>query len=181
MKNILVFCGASMGVRPVAAESARALGKLLADNGLRLIYGGGQIGIMGVLANSVLENGGSVTGVQPRFLDTREITHNGLTELIWVETMHERKQKMSDLADAIIALPGGFGTMDELFEILTWKQLALHNRPIGLLNVDGYYDGLIQQMDTMVEWGLLSPTNRHLVSIANTPEMLLQQLSALSA
>jgi hypothetical protein len=181
MKNILVFCGASMGNRPEGATAARTLGKLLAENNLRLIYGGGQIGIMGVLANTTLENGGSVTGVQPRFLDTREITHNGLTELIWVETMHERKQKMSDLADAIIALPGGFGTMDELFEMLTWKQLDLHARPVGLLNVGGYYNGLVQQMDTMMEWGLLSPENRALLVVAESPAELLAQLSVWSA
>ncbi|WP_157053889.1 TIGR00730 family Rossman fold protein [Paenibacillus sp. D9] len=143
MNAIAVFCGSSMGARPTYAEGAARLGSELARRGITLVYGGASVGIMGVLADSVLQAGGQVIGVIPTMLEEREISHRGLTELIVVGSMHERKLKMSELADGFIAMPGGPGTMEELFEIVTWGQLGLHRKPIGLLNVDGYYDGLI--------------------------------------
>src|SRR5690606_15661454 len=138
MNNIVVFCGSSIGTDRVYEEQAFLLGKTLAEASLGLVYGGAKVGLMGAVADGALGHGGKVVGVLPRFLQTREIAHDGLTELFIVETMHERKTKMNELCDGIIALPGGFGTMEEFFEMLTWGQLGLHQKPVGLLNTDGF-------------------------------------------
>ncbi|MFO0929845.1 MAG: TIGR00730 family Rossman fold protein [Gemmataceae bacterium] len=146
-RAVCVFCGSSTGNRVEYTDAARALGRALSERGLTLVYGAGDIGLMGLLADAVLETGGRVIGVIPRALVDRELGHNGLTELHVVETMHQRKALMADRADAFLALPGGFGTGDELFEILTWAQLGIHTRPIGLVNVAGYFDPLLAWID----------------------------------
>lgn len=175
VQNICVFCGSRTGNKVVFEQIAWDLGKLLAKKNHTLVYGAGNVGLMGVIADSVLENGGKVTGVIPNFLVEKEVAHKGLTEIITVDSMHERKQIMAEKSDAFIALPGGFGTMDELCEILTWSQLDLHNCPIGLINTDGYFDLLIQFFDKMVEDGFLNKVNRSLILVDKTPEGLLEQ------
>ena len=145
MKTIAVYCGSSSGHDPAYIQAAKDVGKLLVDQGIDLVYGGGSVGMMGAVADAVLQGGGKVTGIIPTFLESKELGHHGVTELIVVETMHERKIKMFEMADGFIALPGGLGTMEELFEVLAWSQLAIHRHPCGLLNVRGYYDGLLQQ------------------------------------
>lgn len=177
MKSIVVFCGSNTGLNPIYKSVAVQLGKYIADNNLRLVYGGGNIGLMGVIADTVLQSGGAVIGVIPGFLFDREVGHAGLTELILVDTMHQRKQKMCDLADAFITLPGGFGSMDELFEILTWKQLGLHNKPIGVLNVDGFYDPLIEMIMQMNNEKFVSDKNMELLITSNTIEDLFSKMS----
>ena len=169
MKSIAVFCGSSAGRLPKYAERAAQVGAFLAKNGCRVVYGGSHLGLMGAVAEGALTNGGEVIGVLPKFMSSREIAHPELTELIMVESMHERKLKMHDLSDGVIALPGGFGTFEELFEMLTWAQLGLHTKPIGLLNLDGFYDHLIKMMDHMNTEGFLRPDFRRLV-LAN-PEI----------
>jgi uncharacterized protein (TIGR00730 family) len=178
MKSIVVFCGASPGFDPVYLEQAYLLGKTLAEQGIQLIYGGADVGMMRAVANGALENGGQVTGVFPRFLGKLEIAHKGLSRLIEVETMHERKLKMHELSDAVIALPGGFGTLEELFEMLTWGQLGLHQKPIGLLNMNGFYDDLIALSDKMVSTGFLKTSNRDLVLVDKTIPELLARMKA---
>ncbi|MGH8631402.1 MAG: TIGR00730 family Rossman fold protein [Burkholderiales bacterium] len=148
-QKICVFCGSSAGSRPEYAEAARRTGETLAHRGITMIYGGGSVGLMGVAADAALGAGGKVIGVIPHGLRTKELAHKGVTELIAVESMHERKQRMVDLADAFVALPGGIGTMDELFETWTWLQLGIHSRPIGLLNVAGYFDPLLAFLQRM--------------------------------
>ena len=143
MQRICVYCGSSPGRRPVYAENARKLAQLLVERGLGLVYGGASVGVMGVLADAVLAAGGEVIGIIPHGLVAKEVGHTGLSDLRVVDSMHERKALMADLADGFIALPGGFGTLEELFEIMTWAQLGMHRKPCGLLNTDGYYDGLI--------------------------------------
>lgn len=165
-----------MGSSPVFEEIATALGKKLAQNNIELVYGGADVGLMGAVANGILKEGGTALGVLPTFLSEKEIAHKGLTKLYLVETMHERKKKMNDLCDGVIALPGGFGTLEELFEMLTWGQLALHKKPIGLLNVDGFYDDLIQLLDNMVSKGFLKPVNREMLLVASTIDNLLDQM-----
>lgn len=145
IKKVCVYCASSSKVNSQYVETARKLGKILAENDLELVYGGGSVGLMGVLADSVLENGGRVTGVIPRFMVEVEWQHNGLTELVLTETMHERKEKMAELADAVVALPGGCGTMEELLEMITWKQLGIHSQPIVIVNVNEYYTHLLAQ------------------------------------
>ncbi|MFD1143941.1 TIGR00730 family Rossman fold protein [Larkinella insperata] len=178
MKSIVVYCGSSPGFNPVYKEAAQELGEKFAEKEIRLIYGGGNIGLMGAIADAVLSNGGEVTGVIPNFLAALEVAHNTLTELHFVETMHERKFKMVQLAKAVIALPGGYGTFDELFEILTWSQLRLYEGPIGLLNVNGFYDLLLQQLDRMVDDGFLKAENRELLIVGETSEELLAKIEA---
>jgi len=173
MKNICVFCGSSSGEKAIYSEKAKELGKLLALQGKRLIYGGGNVGLMGAIADEVLTNHGEVTGVIPHFLFDWEVGHEGLTELIKVDSMHERKLKMSELADGFIAMPGGFGTLEELGEILTWIQLSIIQKPVGILNINGYYDHLVTQMDHMVEEKFLKPSNRQMVQVSNDPQELL--------
>ena len=172
MKSIAVFCASSLGIAPIFEETARQLGKMLAKKQITLIYGGGKLGLMGALADSVMAHGGQVIGVIPGFLCTKEVGHTGITELITVETMHERKLKMSDLCEGVIVLPGGFGTLDELAEMLTWAQLGLHQKPIGILNVEGYYDPLDQLFRTMETNGLLKTYNRSIPLFATHLEEL---------
>lgn len=176
MKNLLVFCGSASGNQPEIHAEVRKLGELMAARSLRLVYGGGNVGLMGLVADTVLANGGQATGVQPHFLDIREVSHKGLTELILVDTMHQRKQLMHDMADAIVALPGGFGTMDEIFEMLTWRQLDLHEKPLAVLNVNGFYDALLAQLDKMMEVGFLHPDSYSKLQVATTAEEVLAVL-----
>jgi hypothetical protein len=167
MNSVAVFCGSRLGRQSVHAEEARLLGHLLAAHNLKLIYGGANVGLMATIANAVLEKGGAAIGVIPRFFVSHEIAHPNLTALILVDSMHERKQRMFDLADAIIALPGGFGTLDELFELITWTQIGLHSKPIAILNTAGYYDSLLAFIDQMVEEGFVRPEHRQALLIAN--------------
>jgi len=177
--NICVFCGSASGTDPAYAESARALGTYFAREGHVLVYGGGNVGLMGIIADAVLENGGEVIGVIPDFLKKREVAHAGLTRLEVVDTMHLRKQRMAELADAFIAMPGGWGTLDELAEILTWRQLGLVTQPIGILNVKDFFSPLVAQMRTMVTDGFLKAGNLELLVIEKTPEELVGRFSSL--
>lgn len=179
MKNLLLFCGSSKGNDPAIAEMANNLGKYLAENNFRLIYGGGNVGLMGIIANSVMQNGGEVIGIIPEFLMVREVGHVDVTEFHVVKSMHERKALMCDKADLILAIPGGFGTFDELFEMLTWLQLGLHSKPIGLLNFDGFFDLLLKQLDVMVEKGFLRPSNRDLILVKDSYIEMMEALSQL--
>lgn len=163
MKSICVFCGANFNGDPVLKQAVEDLAEVMVQHNITLIFGGGRVGVMGLLADAILSMGGKAIGVIPKFLMDKEVGHNGLTELYIVENMHQRKQLMNDLCDAVIMLPGGFGTLEEFFEVLTWLQLGLHNHPIGVLNVNGFYDHLLAQMDVMVEQRFLKPTNRQLV------------------
>ena len=163
MKAICVFCGANFNGDPLLKYAVEQLAEIMVERDITLIFGGGKVGVMGLLADAILNNGGKAIGVIPQFLMDKEVGHTGLTELHIVENMHQRKQLMNDLCDGIIALPGGFGTLEEFFEVLTWLQLGLHNHPIGLLNVNGFYDHLLMQMDVMVEQRFLKPANRKLV------------------
>lgn len=176
MKSVCVFCGSNPGARPSYGAAAQSLGEALAARGLSLVYGGAHVGMMGTVADTVLRGGGSVLGVIPAFLAAKEIAHPGLTELRVVASMHERKALMAERADAFVALPGGFGTLDELFEILTWAQVGLHQKPCGLLNVDGFFDGLITYLDHAVKEQLLKAEHRDMLLIETTPEALLQRL-----
>jgi uncharacterized protein (TIGR00730 family) len=176
MKRITVFCGSSSGIDPVYTSQAFRLGETLAKYKIELVYGGAKVGLMGAVADGVLKQNGKVIGVLPYFLKHKEIEHEGLTELILVKTMHERKTKMSELCDGIIALPGGFGTLEELFEILTWAQLGLHKKPVGLLNVAGFYAPLIQMVQTMVDKGLLKEINQKMLLVSDDIDDLLDQM-----
>ncbi len=178
MKSIAVFCGSSNGNSPIYLTSAYLLGSLLAQSEIEVIYGGAKIGMMGALADGALEQGGKVVGVIPDFLRSREIAHQGLSKLIIVETMHDRKLIMSELCEGVIAMPGGFGTMDEVFEMLTWGQLGLHQKPVALLNVNGYFDPLIQFIGKMTVEGLLKKENQEMVLFDNDPYRLLQKMDA---
>jgi uncharacterized protein (TIGR00730 family) len=178
INSVAVYCGSSPGHDSKYPAIARALGQLLAARGIRLVYGGGGVGMMGALANGVLEGGGAVTGVIPVFLNTRELKHAGVADMRVVDTMHERKQIMVTESDGFIALPGGFGTLDELFEVLTWSQLAIHDRPVGILKVDGYFDGILVTLDVMVERGFLRQEDRDRVVAAATGEALLEAMAA---
>lgn len=177
MKSICVFAGSGVGSKPGYSEAALLLGKAIADMGLHLVYGGGNIGLMRVIADSVLDNGGKVTGVMPKSIVEKEIAHLELTELHVVDTMHQRKALMAELSDAFIALPGGFGTCDELFEVLTWNQLEIIRKPLGLLNVDHYYDHLMTFMDHMVEEKFLRAEHRRNVIADSNPDELLRRIS----
>lgn len=167
MKRITVFCGSSSGLEKIYTTKALALGETMAKQNIGLVYGGAKIGLMGAVADGVLRNGGEVIGVLPHFLRKKEIAHETLTELIVVNTMHERKTKMSELCDGFIALPGGFGTLEELFEILTWAQLGLHQKPIAILNVDGFYDALLTSIQTMVDKGFLKAVNQKMLLVSD--------------
>ncbi|MEM6828919.1 MAG: TIGR00730 family Rossman fold protein [Bacteroidota bacterium] len=173
MKRITVFCGSSFGTDNDFELQAKELGKKLALENIELVYGGADIGLMGAVANGVLLHSGKAIGVLPNFLKSKEIAHNGLTELILVDSMHERKTKMNELCDGVIALPGGFGTLEELFEMLTWGQLGLHKKPIGILNVNGFYNNLIAFLDDMVAKGLLKEINRKMVLISEDIDELI--------
>jgi len=176
MKSIVVYCGSSPGTNPVYQEIARELGEKMAARQIRLIYGGGNFGLMGTVANAVMAQGGQVTGVIPNFLAELEVAHQTLTELHFVETMHERKYKMVQLARGVITLPGGYGTFDELFEILAWRQLKLYDGPIVALNVNGYYDLMLQQLDRMVVDGFLRAENRALLIVTETVDEALARI-----
>jgi uncharacterized protein (TIGR00730 family) len=176
MRRLCVFCGSKCGDQPAFAEATRRLGAALVRRGLGLVYGAGHIGLMGVLADAVLEAGGEVVGVIPQALVDKELAHSGLTEMHIVTTMHERKARMADLSDAFAALPGAFGTADELFEILTWAQLGLHAKPIGLLDVDGFFEPLLAWLDHAVRAGFLRARHRQLLLKADEPERLLDLL-----
>lgn len=176
IKTVAVYCGSSLGKNKVYTDYAVALGETLVNHGLNLVYGGGNIGLMGVIANTVLQKGGKVTGVLPQFLNKKEVGNLDVDELILVDSMHERKQTISDLSDAFIAMPGGFGTLEEVTEMLTWSQLGLSQKPIGLYNVNGFYDFLLGQFDKMVDEGFLKPQNREMMLADSDPEALLTKL-----
>jgi len=176
MKRITVFCGSSFGTDAIFEEQAYLLGKTLACKSIGLVYGGANVGLMGAVANGALENGGEAIGVLPNFLRSKEIAHKGLTQLILVETMHERKTKMNDLCDGVIALPGGFGTLEEFFEMLTWAQLGLHKKPIAILNIDGFYNPLLEMMQIMVNKGLLKQANHEMVLVSESIDDLLDKM-----
>ncbi len=176
IKNICVYCGSSYGRQAVYMETAQALGELLAERGIRLIYGGAKVGLMGVVADAALSNGGEVIGVIPDSLVTHEVAHTGLTDLIITDSMHTRKMRMAELADAFIALPGGWGTLDEMFEVLTWAQLGFHQKPCGLLNVAGYYEGLKQFFKHTIEEAFVRSSNYDLLLIESEPNILLNRL-----
>jgi uncharacterized protein (TIGR00730 family) len=181
LERICVFCGSSAGVRPVYREAAVELGRTLARAGIGVVYGGSHAGLMGAVADAALEAGGHVTGVIPESMVAREIAHRGLPDLRVVGSMHERKALMADLSSAFIALPGGFGTLDEFCEALTWSQLGIHRKPCGLLNLEGYYDPLLALFDHAVREELLKPENRALVLADAKVEGLLNQLAAWDA
>jgi uncharacterized protein (TIGR00730 family) len=176
--SMCIFCGSSRGKDPVFAHHARQMGQALARRQWTLVFGGGHIGLMGVIADAVLEAGGKAIGVIPRVLVEKELAHTGLTELHIVETMHQRKALMAELSDAFAALPGGVGTADELFEIITWAQLGLHRKPVGLLNTAGYFDSLLDWIERMTEEGFLRPGDRDLLLVSDTCEDLLERLQA---
>lgn len=176
MKSITVFCGSSFGSEEVYKEQATLLGQTLAKRGIQLIYGGADVGLMGAVADGALNAGGKVIGVLPHFLQSKEIAHKRLTELVLVETMHERKTKMNELCDGVIVLPGGYGTLEEFFEMITWAQLGLHQKPIGLLNINGFYDDLIRMVQAMVDKGFLKEVNRDMMLIGDNIEELLEMM-----
>lgn len=177
MKRLAIFCGSSNGASDVYIEGAKKLGKELAKRNITLVYGGASVGVMGAVANAVLEEGGYVIGVMPSFLEKREISHQNLSELIVVDSMHERKAKMADLADGFIALPGGPGTLEEFFEVFTWAQLGLHRKPCGLLNINHYYDPLITLFNHMADEKFLHEQYRSMAIVNEEPKELLDQLS----
>jgi uncharacterized protein (TIGR00730 family) len=178
MKRVCVFCGANQGAQPVYLEAARSLGTALARQGLGLVYGGGRLGLMGALANGALEARGEVIGVIPQSLAEQGLAHETLTDLRVVASMHERKGVMANLSDAFIALPGGFGTLEEFFEVLTWAQLGLHHKPCGLLNVQGFYDPLLTLLNHTVTEQFVDPVHRAMVLVEQTPEALLNRVAA---
>lgn len=181
MKSICLFCGANFNGDPVLKQAAEGLIEVMAAKSISLVFGGGKVGMMGLLADNMLLRNGKAIGIIPQFLMDKEVGHTGLTELHIVETMHQRKQLMSDLSDGVIMLPGGFGTLEEFFEVLTWLQLGLHNKPIGILNVNGFYDYLLNQMDVMVEHQFLKPANRKLVITSADPIKLISLMENFSA
>ena len=176
--RIAIYCGSSRGLDPIYATAAAEMAAYLAKQGIGIVYGGGNVGIMGVIADAALAAGGEVIGVIPESLLAKELGHGGVTELHVTRTMHERKQKMVDLSDAFIALPGGFGTLDELFETLTWLQLGFHGKPVGLLNVAGFFDHLLTFLDHMSTTGFLKPEHRSSLITETDPEALLKAIRA---
>lgn len=176
MKRITVFCGSSCGNDPAYMRDAFEIGRHIANEGIGLVYGGAKVGLMGAVADGALSVGGYVIGILPEFLKDKEIAHDGLSKLIHVESMHERKLRMHELCDGVIALPGGFGTLEEYFEILTWGQLGLHRKPVGLLNTNGFYDGLLTLADTMVSSGLLKQANRDMMLCDSSIPSLLESM-----
>lgn len=181
IQSLAIFCGSSQGNNPRFTLIAQELGKYLALNQIKMIYGGAHVGLMGKVADSCLHNNGHVVGVIPRFLSQKEIVHEGLTEIIETKSMHERKALMEELADGFIAIPGGFGTLDELFEILTWAQLGLHTKPIGILNVDNFYTPLISMLETMENNQLLKPIHKNMLLVSESMEELLTKIKAYQA
>lgn len=178
MKSVCVFCGSSMGFHPIYKKSAYNLGKQIAKENLSLIYGGGSVGLMGVLADAVMEYGGEVIGIIPRFLYEEEVGHDGVTELIIVDSMHERKQKMAELAQGFIAMPGGIGTMEELFEIFTWSQLALIKKPIALFNVNNFFDDITHFLNKLIREGFIKEVTINMHINSNNIHELLAKMKA---
>jgi uncharacterized protein (TIGR00730 family) len=176
LNSVCVFCGSASGLSPAYIAASRAFAEESVRRGLRIVYGGASVGVMGALADAALEAGGEVVGVMPRSLVDREIAHNGLTKLHIVETMHERKAMMAELADAFVALPGGLGTLEELFEVWTWGMLGLHDKPYGLLNVDGYYQPLIEFLDYAAAQGFVRPAQRAMLAVDDDSRRLLDAL-----
>ena len=181
LHKICVFCGSSDGNDIEITMAARHLGVLFSEKNITLVYGAAKIGVMGTIAETMLENHGKVIGIIPQFLKKREVVHLGLTQLITTENMHERKLKMQEVSDGFIALPGGFGTLEELFEIITWLQLGLHLKPIGLLNVNGFYDHLLKLFETMVRNGFLKIENYNLLQVDTSIENLLRKMEEFKA
>jgi uncharacterized protein (TIGR00730 family) len=177
MNRVAVFCGSSIGHNNIYEKQAYLLGKILADRNIGVVYGGGSVGLMGAVANGAVDNGGVVIGVLPHFLNKKEIAHHNLTEMILVDTMHERKMKMNELSDGTISLPGGYGTMEEFFEMLTWGQLGLHEKPVAILNTNGFYDSLLGLIQKMVDDGFLKEINRDMLLSGNNIEELLEKMS----
>jgi len=180
IQRLCVFCGSSSGTRPVYAEAAAQLGGDLAKSKIALVFGGGRVGLMGILADSVLAAGGKAIGVMPRALVEKEIAHTSLTELHVVESMHQRKSLMADLADAFLLLPGGFGSWEEFCEVLTWLQLGIHRKPCAILNVAGYYNGLLSLADHALAEGFLRPAHHRMVIVADHAQAALSQLTSAS-
>jgi uncharacterized protein (TIGR00730 family) len=176
--SLCVFCGSSAGSRPAYLGAAIALGKVLSEHKIRLVYGGGRVGLMGAIADSVLNSGGEVIGVIPQHLVAREVAHMGLSDLRVVQSMHERKALMAELSDAFVAMPGGLGTLEEFFEVWTWGQLGLHRKPYGLLNVNGFYDPLVQFIDQLVELKFVKPEHRKMLVVESDVAMLPTRLAA---
>ena len=176
MNRVCVFCGSQVGIDGLYRETTVALGKLLVRNGYGLVFGGGSVGLMGVIADAVLDEGGDVIGVLPQQLATKELLHPGVPDMRVVPSMHARKALMADLADAFIALPGGLGTFEEFFEIVTWAQLGFHRKNIGLLNVAGYFDPLVQLIDRAIQEGFIKHKNRDLFVVEERPDVLLQKM-----
>jgi len=176
--RLCVFCGSSSGARPVYAEAAGELGRELVKSGVTLVFGGGRVGLMGIVADSVLAAGGEAIGVMPRALVEKEIAHTSLTKLHVVESMHQRKALMADLADAFLLLPGGYGSWEEFLEVVTWLQLGIHRKPCALLNVAGYYDALLSQASHAVEEGFLRPTHKEMLIVEENPARVLAQLES---
>lgn len=176
LKSIVVFCASSFGNSRVYETVAAQVGQTFAQKGIQLVYGGGKVGLMGAVANGALDAGGEVIGVIPHFLNSKEREHTGVTKLIMVDTMHDRKRIMNEYAEGVIALPGGFGTLEELFEMITWGQLGLHRKPVGLLNTNGFYNHLIQFVEHMVKEGLLKQENREMLLVADDIAELLEKM-----
>lgn len=178
MESLCVFCGSAPGRRPVYVEAAAKLGREMARRKIQLVYGGGKVGMMGAVADAVLQAGGEVVGVIPGALVERELAHHGVTDLIIVESMHQRKATMAERSDGFLALPGGYGTLEELFEVITWVQLGFHAKPCGLLNVDGFFDPLLQMLDRTVEEEFLSAMNRQQLLTSTDEQEILDRLAA---
>lgn len=178
MQRVCVFCGSSPGVKQEYAVGARELGLVLAKKNIDLVYGGGHVGLMGIVADAAMSAGAKAIGIIPRCLADKEVAHQGLTELKIVQTMHERKALMSELSDGFIAMPGGFGTLEELFEVITWAQLGIHKKPFGLFNVAGYYDKLIEFMDYQVEQGFVPQRHREMIIVSDEAEQLVEMLES---
>jgi uncharacterized protein (TIGR00730 family) len=178
MKSICVFCGSSTGINPMYRQGAVAMGRAIARRGLTLVYGGGAVGLMGVVADAALAAGGEVHGIIPHALDTREVGHKGLTRLEVVDTMHTRKARMAELSDGFIAMPGGIGTFEEIFEIWTWGQLGIHAKPLGFLDIGGFYHGLATFLDHAASQGFLKSGHRAMAALETEPDILLDKLAA---
>lgn len=178
LKKLCVYCGSSVGKRPEYLQGAKQLAKILVSGGIELVYGGATIGVMGIIADAVLDYGGKVTGIIPEDLMGKEVAHQGITELMIVPSMHERKAVMADISDGFIALPGGIGTLEELFEIFTWAQLGFHRKPVGLFNINGYFDHLITFLDMAVEEQFMNMIHRSMLIVEHDPGLLIQKLKS---
>lgn len=177
INSIVVFCGSAEGYDEAYREAAYSLGARMAERGIKLVYGGAKVGLMGAVAEGALQQGGTVIGVIPGFLRNEEVAHEGLTELVLVDSMHERKIKMHELSDGVITMPGGWGTMDEMFEMLTWGQLGLHKKPVALLNVNGYYDSLKVLINNMVQEGFLNECTKEMLLVSDSVDELLEMMN----